>query len=204
MATGAAIVQPGNAEGPARRQLVGPNAILQTDQALAEIHGRSFADAVFGRAGIVSDRRRPDKMVDAGTVRRLHAAIRDSLSGPEASAVMRRAGELTGCYILANRIPVRAMQLLAALPRSISPHLLLMAIRRHAWTFAGSSRVTVEHGWRTATLSIFDNPIAFGPCTWHLAVFATLLGTLAGKSLSVTEETCCADGENCCRFIVRW
>jgi divinyl protochlorophyllide a 8-vinyl-reductase len=201
---GAAIGGQGDAESPVRRQLVGPNAILQTDQALVEMHGRPFADAVFRLAGIGADRRHPAEMVDAVAVRKLNQAIRDSLPGSEAGFVMQRAGELTGHYILANRIPAKAMLLLEALPRAISPHPLMLAMRRHSWTFAGSSRVTVAHGWRRATISIFDNPIAFGPCAWHLAVFATLLGPLAGRSLSIAEETCCADRGNCCRFIVRW
>ena len=191
-------------ETPARRQLVGPNAILQTDQALVELKGRQIADAVFRWAGISSDHRRPSEMVDAGAVRNLNEAIRNCLAGPEASVVMCRAGYLTGRYILENRIPPMAMRLLAALPRAISPHLLMMAIRRHSWTFAGTSHVTLEHGWRKATISIFDNPIAFGPCIWHEAVFRTLLAPLAGGTVLVTEDECCAQGKKCCRFIVRW
>jgi divinyl protochlorophyllide a 8-vinyl-reductase len=204
LAAGAAIGGKGTAETLAWRQLVGPNAILQTDQALAELHGQQLADAVFRRAGIASDRRRLSEMVDAGIVRSLNQAIRESLPGPEAISVMRRAGEHTGRYILANRIPRKAMLLLEALPRVISPHLLVMAIRRHSWTFAGTSQVTVEHGWRRATISIFDNPIAFGPCTWHAAVFRTLLEPLAGKTLVVAEDDCCAHGKKSCRFIIGW
>jgi divinyl protochlorophyllide a 8-vinyl-reductase len=185
-------------------QLVGPNAILQTAQALVELHGTQVADAVFGKARIDGDQRHPESMVDAGTVRRLNQAIRACLPETDASVVMHKAGELTGRYILANRIPARVMLLLEALPSLVSPHLLMMAIRRHSWTFAGSSRVSITHGWRKATISIEDNPIAYGPCVWHMAVFNVLLGPLAGKALHVVEEGCCADGKNCCRFIVRW
>jgi divinyl protochlorophyllide a 8-vinyl-reductase len=143
-------------------------------------------------------------MVDAGTVRRLNQAIRACLPETDARAVMHKAGELTGRYILANRIPAKVMLLLEALPSLISPHLLMMAIKRHSWTFAGSSRVSITHGWRNATITIEDNPIAYGPCAWHIAVFTVLLEPLARKTLHVVEEGCCADRKNCCRFIVRW
>lgn len=186
------------------RKLVGPNAILQTDQALIEMHGKPVADAIFRNAGFRKDSRHPKAMVDAATVRRLNQAIRARSTESDAQAVMHRAGELTGRYILANRIPSKAMLLLGALPGVISPHLLMMAIKRHSWTFAGTSHVTLEHGWRMATISIFDNPIAFGPCIWHEAVFRTLLAPLAGRTVLVAEGECCAHGKKCCRFNVRW
>jgi divinyl protochlorophyllide a 8-vinyl-reductase len=139
-------------------------------------------------------------LVDAALVRWLNLAVRDSLPAQEAKAVMRLAGSLTGEYILANRIPGRAMAVLERLPSAFSVNLLLKAIARHSWTFAGNAPVRVRHGWRRAEIEIAGNPIAYGPCVWHEAVFERLLAPLARKGLTVRETACCRQGAAACRF----
>jgi divinyl protochlorophyllide a 8-vinyl-reductase len=182
------------------RHRVGPNAILQTLQALGELQPDAARTAILAAAGLPPHGAGGEGLVDAALVRRLNAAIREPLSPDAGLAVMRLAGELTGDYILANRIPVRAMALLRRLPAPVSVNLLLKAIARHSWTFAGAAPVRVRHGWRSASVEIEDNPIAYGPCVWHEAVFKRLLAGLAPKGLEIRETQCCRNGAPACRF----
>jgi divinyl protochlorophyllide a 8-vinyl-reductase len=181
---------------------VGPNAILQTAQAIAQLHGEAVRDAVLSQAHLPPWGAAPHGLVDAALVRNLNQALRQTLGPDAALATMRRAGELTGGYILANRIPRRAIAALRLMPAPLGVNMLLMAIARHSWTFAGNASVEIRHGWRHYAISIRQNPIAFGPCVWHEAVFATLLTPLAGKGLRVRETACCRDGAQACRFEV--
>jgi len=183
---------------------VGPNAILQTAEAIAQLHGEAMRDAILADARLPPWGAAPKGLVEAALVRSLNQALRQRLGRDAALATMRRAGELTGGYILANRIPRPAMAALRLLPAPLGVNLLLRAIARHSWTFAGNARVEIRHGWRRAETAIAGNPIAFGPCVWHEAVFETLLAPLAGKRLTVRETACCRDGAAECRFEIHF
>ncbi|HSO46845.1 MAG TPA: bacteriochlorophyll 4-vinyl reductase, partial [Rhizobiaceae bacterium] len=179
---------------------VGPNAILQTIEAIDGLHGACMRADILRAAGLPPHGADAEGLVDAALVRRLNRAVGERFSPDAAHALMRRAGELTGDYILANRIPGPAMKALKRLPAPVSVNLLLKAIGRHSWTFAGSATVTIRHGWRRASVEIARNPIAYGPCVWHEAVFARLLSPLAGNRLQVRETQCCGSGSSACRF----
>jgi divinyl protochlorophyllide a 8-vinyl-reductase len=183
---------------------VGPNAILQTAEAVLQDHGAAMRSAVLHAAGLPPHGADIDALVDAALVRRLNLAVREKLPRTEALEVMRKAGRLTGEYILANRIPPQAMRLLKLLPTVLSVNLLLKAIARHSWTFAGNAPVRVRHGWRWAIIEIEGNPIAYGPCVWHEAVFARLFSPLAGNRLRVEETACCRNGAAACRFEIHF
>ncbi len=163
------------------RHHVGPNAILQTAEAIGERHGQAMRADILRAAGLPPHGADAEGLVDAALVRRLNRAIGERLSPEAAHELMRRAGELTGDYILANRIPGQAMNVLKRLPAPVSVNLLLKAIGRHSWTFAGNAPVTIRHGWRRAGVEIARNPIAYGPCVWHESVFTRLLAPLAGR-----------------------
>lgn len=186
------------------RHLVGPNAILQTAEALLQLHGEGMRARILAGAGLPRHGADPEGLVDAGLVRRLNNAVAESFPPDAAASVMRRAGELTGDYILANRIPKAAMAVLGRLASPVSANLLLKAIARHSWTFAGNAPVQVRHGWRRAEIGIEGNPIAYGPCVWHEAVFERLLYPLAGKRLEVRETACCRKGAAACRFEIHF
>jgi divinyl protochlorophyllide a 8-vinyl-reductase len=50
----------------------------------------------------------------------------------------------TADYLLAHRIPKPVQALLKVLPAPLACRVLLAAIRRHAWTFAGSGRFSAS------------------------------------------------------------
>lgn len=185
---------------------VGPNAIIQTRTALDELAGSDARRAIFGAAGLerFTDTD-PDAMVDAGIVNALNRQIAARLDAKTADAVMKRAGELTGDYILANRIPKAAQWLLKHLPSDVAQRVLLAAIARNAWTFAGNARVDKGPDF----IAIHDNPICLGrngfsSCIWHAAVFRRLFQTLVDPAITIHETECAGRGGRMCRFeIVR-
>jgi divinyl protochlorophyllide a 8-vinyl-reductase len=185
---------------------VGPNAVIQTRAALDALAGRSARRSIFGAAGLerFADAD-PDAMIEADTVNALNRQIAAKLDAKTAHAVMKRAGELTGDYILANRIPKAAQWLLKQLPGNIAQRALMAAIARNAWTFAGNARVERGAGF----IAIHDNPICLGKagfssCIWHAAVFRRLFQTLVDPAITIQETECVGWGSEVCRFeIVR-
>jgi divinyl protochlorophyllide a 8-vinyl-reductase len=191
---------------------IGPNAVSQTIAALDALLGRSRTEAVFARAALdawLQDP--PETMVDERAVARLHRSVREHLPFAQAQEVMAEAGHRTGLYILGNRIPKPARLLLPRLPAGLAGRVLLRAITRHAWTFAGSGRFSVAPvaGERRAwDLRLEDNPLARTErhaqriCVWHQAVFQTLFGALLRGDIHVGETACLAAGDDSCRFRV--
>ena len=191
---------PGEGAGVAR---VGPNAITQTAASLRAAGGETLARAMFGAAGLAPYLSAPpDEMVAEQEAARLHAAIAAGLPPAQAAAVARDAGRRTGAYILAHRIPKPVQKLLRWLPPRLAAPVLLAAIRRHAWTFAGSGDVTTTAG-RSPVLTIARNPLATPGCPWHCAVLETLFRALVAADTHVEETACCATGASACRFVFR-
>jgi divinyl protochlorophyllide a 8-vinyl-reductase len=194
---------------PASGARIGPNAITRVAEALGGA-APAHAAAVFATAGLAHYLRAPpEAMVDEREVVRLHRALRGVLGERAARRVARRAGALTGDYLLAHRIPAVARGVLRALPAALAAPLLLAAIGRHAWTFAGSGRFTATAG-RPATLAIAGNPLCRGAaadeplCDYYAATFERLFRALVRSDARVVETACEACGADACRFEVRW
>lgn len=184
--------------------LIGPNAVLQTEAALREAGGAALAERVFARAGLshllVEP---PSEMIDQSIPRALFGALFEDLPRSQALQLAHRAGALTGQYILANRIPAPVRTLLRALPARFAAPLLLAAITRHAWTFAGSGVCTAEAG-RPARITIRANPLAMPECAWHVGVFEVLFASLVSPHAQVGHHHGRADDGAPCQFDIDW
>lgn len=207
---------------------IGPNAVTRLAEALDELHGPSATDAVFGAAGLLRYRQAPPSaMVDETVVTSLHAALRRTLAPQNAAVVARRAGVLTGDYLLANRIPAPVRALLRALPASWAARLLVRAMASHAWTFAGSGAFSAVaasdptgpvvitqsdggSGRPRLQLVVSGCPLCRGSsapvpvCDYFAATFERLFTTLVSSSATVRETDCQATGSSACRFEVSW
>lgn len=180
--------------------LVGPNAILQCREALEAQGGPGLARRIFAEAGLAAALDTPpDEMVPAEEARALHMAILHGLPPETARRVTCEAGRLTGEYILAHRIPPRARKALRVMPASLAGPILLSAIRRHSWTFAGEAEVRTRRG-NPMVMEIFANPLAQPGCPWHIAVLETLFRNLVSAFVWVEHRACCAEGAPACRF----
>jgi len=208
LAADAAAVPAAGADGAPGR--VGPNAIIRTAEALDALLGPAAAATVFGRAGLAPYLARPpEAMVAEDEIARLNAALWRSLPAGAAEAVAREAGRRTGVYLLAARIPAPAQAMLRLLPGPVALRLLMRAVARHAWTFAGSG----SFDWRPVpggvAVTIAGSPLAVGlrgattVCGLYAATFETLARALADRDARCAETACGAAGDPACRFAIR-
>lgn len=189
---------------------IGPNAITQVYAALESRLGAAKARGLLAAAGL--ERyvdAPPEAMVAESEVAALHGVLRASLALGEREAVCRDAGERTARYLLTHRIPRPVQALLSVLPAPAASRILLGAIRRHAWTFAGSGRFTAVPG-KPLELSIEGCALCRGAaldapaCAYYAATFEGLFRALVSPAARAIESSCEACGADACRFEVRW
>ena len=180
---------------------IGPNAIIQLGETLTARGALDKAAEVYAKAGCLAFLAKPPAaMVEEQYVQRLFTATTDAMEKQEAESCLQEAGNRTGSYILENRIPRVARLLLPLLPTPLALGILLRAIARHSWTFAGSGEFIVELG-RPTYISIHANSVATRlGCIWHKAVFERLFGALLRSKVEVDELSCCGKGDHSCRF----
>lgn len=197
--------------GPVGR--IGPNAITRVAEVLPPRVGSSATWTLFEQAGLLHHLRQPPQdMVLEDEVRQLHGVLRQQLGEAAAREVATAAGRRTADYLLARRIPRPVQRLLKLLPARLAAHVLLGAVRRHAWTFAGSGRFSAETGapGQPVVLRIQDNPLCRGlaseapACDFYAATFERLFQVLVHPRSRVHEVACEACGDAECRFEVRW
>jgi len=190
---------------PSSEARIGPNAVIQLGETLLAHGRRSLASEVYLAAGhpdwLTAP---PTEMLPEAAVAKLHGALRRLLPEMEAAAYACEAGQRTGDYVLAHRIPRAVRMTLRLLPPLVSSRLLLEAIEAHAWTFAGSGRFACRRG-QPAVIEIAGNPLA-GPagCVWHTAVFERLFQRLVHDRAEAHETRCCGRGDAVCRFEITW
>ncbi|HQR52136.1 MAG TPA: bacteriochlorophyll 4-vinyl reductase [Burkholderiales bacterium] len=189
---------------------IGPNAITRVADALRLQVGQGGTARLFRSAGIerylVSP---PRQMVDEREVKHLHRVLRAELGLERARWVARAAGFATGDYLLSERIPRVVQFVMRALPSRVASRLLLAALRRHAWTFSGSSVFAARTGrplhiWISSCL-VCCGSIAHEPlCDYYAATFQRLFRGLVDPGAVVRETECEAMGADACLFEVKW
>lgn len=206
-AGGAAIAARAHAHVPGR---IGPNAITRVAEALLAEAGATARAELFARAGLSAYLRDPPQaMVDEREVIALHAALRAGLPPDTLRRVNRDAGARTGAYLLGNRIPRPVQMLLRALPAPLAARVLVAAIGRHAWTFAGAARFSAR-ARRPVGFTLADCPMCRGArsrqvrCDFYAACFEHLFQSLVHRNTQVRETQCIAAGDDVCHFEVGW
>lgn len=195
-------------EAPAGR--IGPNAIVRVAEAVTARHGAGATARLFLAAGLSRHLTTPPtRMVDEAEVIRLHAELRAMFGLEAAQALSREAGRLTAGYLLAHRIPKPMRVLLPRLPARLASRVLLAAVSRHAWTFAGSGHFTARPG-RPVRLRIEDCPLCRGAesdeplCEFYSATFEHLYRALVHPDATGRQSACQASGAPACEFEIRW
>jgi divinyl protochlorophyllide a 8-vinyl-reductase len=189
---------------------IGPNAITRVAEALRARGGEAATTMIFARAGLLRYLADPPQaMVDESEVMRLHLELRHGIGRDEARRVALDAGRRTGNYLLAHRIPRAVQWLLRALPAALAARVLLSAIGRHAWTFAGSGEFSARVG-QPVVLTLHDNPLCRGlaldepACDYYAATFERLFRVLVHPAARVEEVGCESMGDPACVFEIRW
>ena len=193
-----------------RADVIGPNAITRLAQALTTHLGSPQCRRIFELAGVDSYLDKPPlQMVKASDVAALHRALVDSLGYRAAAGISLEAGRLTGDYLLAHRIPQKAQWLLRMLPRALAARILVRAIARHAWTFAGAG--TFSYSFQSKlTLRLTNSPVCRNlrsdtpACHYFAGTFERVFGAMLGPRLRVIETECEAAGAQACVFSVSW
>ncbi len=196
--------------------LIGPNAIIQVAGAIRNRYDAARLEQVMQRAGLAHYiAAPPSAMVPEDEVARLHQAVAGLLPAPQGEVIMREAGHNTALYLLANRIPAPAQAALRLLPAPLAARALLKAIARHAWTFAGSSRFTLD-ARHPVHIALDGSPLFATPACRNLAAsyfeatFETLFQTLVSRRTRVVPHTVAADEngagrpEAACAFDLVW
>lgn len=189
------------AEPSCRSAKIGPNAAIQLSEAFSANGMKDLAVQIYSKAGCESLLSHPPQdMIDESVVARLFGNVVTGLPPEMATKILSDAGKRTGEYVLANRIPRFARFILPHLPKRLAFHILLRAISKHAWTFAGSGQLVVCKQ-NSPKLVILKNPVATKlGCKWHVAVFNVLFSRLVSDKINVHEVTCCGKGESRCTF----
>jgi divinyl protochlorophyllide a 8-vinyl-reductase len=189
---------------------IGPNAVTRLAEALEALRGHADTVAVFTRAGLAHRLQAPpERMVDEAEVVALHDALRGLVPCDQAAEIAADAGRRTADYLLAHRIPRVMRAVLPRLPARWAARILLAAIGRHAWTFAGSGRFAVLPG-RAVRFGIAGGPLARGVhaaapvCAYYAATFQGLFRALVHPATQVIETACEACGAPECVFEARW
>lgn len=190
---------------PAAR--IGPNAIIQTAAALADRVGAAESNALLRASTSWTLDHLPEVMVDEREVTALVAAVMARHPGAAGEAIMRDSGVRTADYLLRVRIPRLAQRVLGVLPAGVALRLLLSAITRHSWTFAGSAAFAVERGADGVTrFSLTGCPVCRGlsatapVCHYYAATVERLVRAIIAPLARVEEECCEAAGGASCRF----
>lgn len=185
--------------------MIGPNAITQTLAAVAAVEGAAASARVLSRAGLGRYAEAPPTgLVDEREVVDLMRALSETFAPERRHTIAWIAGRQTADYLLANRIPAGAQRVLRRLPDMVSRRVLLAAIARHAWTFAGSGRF-VAHGGNPARVTIEACPLcrsssAPGGCAYYAATFERLFAVLVDPLTVAVSTGCMADGAAACSF----
>jgi divinyl protochlorophyllide a 8-vinyl-reductase len=182
---------------------IGPNSLIQTWRALSELENPAVLQRVAEQAQLPDPL--PGGMVPEAWFCRLIQALRHTLPPGRSEAVLRRSGSYTAAYVGRHRIPAPIRWVLAALPARLAIPLLLAAFRRHAWTFAGAGRFSVE-GAFPGTLVLDGCPtcrdtavIEGAGGAYYEAAFEGLL-SLAARRVRVREVACQGSQAPVCRF----
>jgi len=189
---------------------IGPNAIIRTAEALHDDVGPGRLAELFRAAGLQSYLQAPpSQMVCEAEVTRLQQVLRAQLGPRHAARVLRAAGERTGAYLLARRIPAPVRWLLPRLPAALASRVLVQAIRRNAWTFAGSAGFSAS-GARpvrftlTACVLCRDATSEEPCCDFYTGCFEVLFRALVHPAARAAETHCHATGAAACQFELRW
>lgn len=189
---------------------IGPNSLTQVAVALEAWVGAEETTRIFAATGLSHRLVVPSQsLVPESEAIRLHSHLRRALGPRQAGIVARDAGQRTADYLLGHRIPRAAQWALRLLPAGLASHLLVAAISRNAWTFAGGGRFS---GWggRPAILALVDSPLSYDMkadrpvCDYYSATFERLFRRLISPNAYCTETACQACGRRVCRFEVRF
>jgi divinyl protochlorophyllide a 8-vinyl-reductase len=185
---------------------IGPNSIIRTVEALTDLFGVPYTHNLLCAGGYpdLMDNL-PTTMIPEEEFLALITMLVEQIGSEQTAHILRRAGELTAGYLLANRIPKPFQTLLTYVSPTIGLNLLLVAIKKSAWTFAGSGKFSFV-GSTPATIIIANqHATAIIPheiCSFYNGTFETIFQTLIDTQTHVEKLVGPGSGEFRCVYRV--
>lgn len=178
---------------------IGSDAVLHTLDALSEVGGDHLTQEIIDAAGlrhVVGQTLQ--EMVPQSVFSALVQSIEDLLPRSQVDLVAVKSGRKTGAVLLEQYIPEMAQKLLRTLPKRVAGPLLLRALEKHAWTFAGSASVHHIDG-PPLKLVIGNNPMAIWGCLWQCALLETVFRRVVSPDARIWQMACCESNPmECC------
>lgn len=171
---------------------VGPNAVVQLFRALENRDRTLCRDFAIRNGALDLLEVPPTRMIDETVPARLFRDLWKALPPALAQEISEEAGCRTADYVIAHRIPGPAKWAMKVLPARLSGRLLLRAIHRNAWTFAGSGTCTVSNR-AGLEITLSRTPLLMPGLAWHRAVIERLFSRLVSPRASVALSS---RGEN--------
>lgn len=163
---------------PDKANVIGPNSVTQLENACDQILGRDDTAYLFMAAGFYKYIQMPPiKMVPEDHPAKLFEMLYRIYPKDTADRVAKLAGGLTADYVIENRIPALASQMLRWMPAKLAGSALLKAIQKNSWTFAGSGQCEASADG-TPHVNITDNPLRMPGAAWHVGVFERMFRRL--------------------------
>jgi divinyl protochlorophyllide a 8-vinyl-reductase len=169
---------------------IGPNSIIQTAESLREHCGIEVKTKVLQDAGL--DQYNTELPSDMTTETHFHWFVKSLLSdqGKEMAAeILQDSGERTAVYLLKNRIPGFFQTIVKPLPNKLGLKMLLFAISKNAWTFAGSGEFSYNIGEASYIKVIVTHPSEPVVSNFYFGTFKRLLGELISANIRLELET---------------
>ncbi len=180
---------------------IGPNSIIQTVAALEASFGKAEAEAILQRIGQghwIGNL--PTEMTEESKFHALVTAVEKEIGENATASILEESGQRTAKYLLRVRIPAIFQKVVKLLPPRAAFKLLLFAISKNAWTFAGSGQfsytmsrppeISVRVTW--PSLPVGGN--------FYLGTFKALLHELVNPDTTVTPTIRKEGNSILCRY----
>ncbi|NEX11129.1 MAG: bacteriochlorophyll 4-vinyl reductase [Prosthecochloris sp.] len=180
---------------------IGPNSIIQTVAALESKYGKAEAEAILTRAGhkhLIGNL--PSEMTEESKFHALVQALDKELGEKVMTHILNDSGQRTAAYLLRVRIPGFFQKLLKPLPPGLAFRLLIFAISKNAWTFAGSGDFSYTTG-KTPEITVkVTYPTIPVVGNFYLGTFTRLLRELVSPNTKIESSITGTSGAITCRY----
>ncbi len=180
---------------------IGPNSIIQTVAALESKYGKAEAEAILARAGhkhLIGNL--PSEMTEESKFHALVQALDKELGEKIMVHILNDSGQRTAAYLLRVRIPGLFQKLLKPLPPGLAFKILIFAISKNAWTFAGSGDFSYTTG-KTPEITVkVTCPTIPVVGNFYLGTFTRLLRELVSHDTKIESSITGESGAITCRY----
>jgi len=180
---------------------IGPNSIIQTVAALEAVYGKHETEALLTIAGqghLVGNL--PSEMVEEEKFHSLVKALDREIGSDKLAGILDDSGQRTAAYLLKVRIPGFFQKLLRPLPPGLAFKLLLFAIGKNAWTFAGSGAFSYTSGHAPVITVRVTYPTLPVVGNFYLGTFTKLLKELVNPDTKIEPSITGTSGNITCRY----